>query len=203
GLELLLDVDDHLRAAALALQGHGGEVLADVRGAGGEGVAAQLRDRGVQPEGLLRVLLVPGVAAVGALQRLRGERVLDVGAAAARALAQPVVLAGAGVDDPVRGVLPRRLGRPRDGLVPQHLRRAGLLRSRLRRVPGPLWRGLRTAARGVRRGETIPARRRALAGRERLTALDRLPGGRGRDRPAGPLRGGGGLIRTRPRRALR
>src|SRR5699024_4821203 len=69
------------------------------------------RDRGVQAEGALGVLLVPGVAAVRADEGLRGERVPDLRAAAAGALVQPVVTAGAGVDDAVRGA-------PTGGLVP-------------------------------------------------------------------------------------
>src|SRR5699024_6314980 len=151
GLQLLVDVDDHLGTASLALQGHGGQVVADVLRAGGHGVAAQLRDRGVQAEGALGVLLVPGVAAVRADEGLRGERVLDLRAAAAGALVQPVVTAGAGVDDAVRGAPtgglvplvgpPRRLllgrllaagggrDRPAGPRVPGGLVRAGLLRA--------------------------------------------------------------------------
>src|SRR5699024_6628473 len=104
-LQLLLDPDHHLRPAALALQGHHRDVLADVGGARGQGVAAQLGDRGVQPEGLLGDLLVPLTATVPADQRPAPDRVVDIGAATAGALVQPVAAARAGVDDAVSAVL--------------------------------------------------------------------------------------------------
>src|SRR5699024_3485665 len=141
-------VDDHLGAAALALQGHGGEVVADVLGAGGHGVAAQVRDRGVQAEGPLGVLLVPGMAAVGAHQRLRAQRVLDLRAAAARALVQPVVTAGAGVDDPVLAVPTGDLG-PLAGLLLRSLLVRALLPAGPRRPDGLVRAGPVRALRGL------------------------------------------------------
>src|SRR5699024_2043081 len=101
--------------------------LADVGGARGQGVAAQVRDRGVQAEGLLGVVLVPLVTAVRAHQRPGADRVVDVGAAAARALVQAVVAAGAGVDDAVAGMARCRPGSAGDLLVPEHGAGPGLL----------------------------------------------------------------------------
>src|SRR5699024_9982906 len=104
-LQFRLRPDHPLRPAALARRGHPRDGLADVGGARGQGVAAQPGDRGVQPEGLLGGLLVPLTATVPADQRPAPDRVVDIGAATAGALVQPVAAARAGVDDAVSAVL--------------------------------------------------------------------------------------------------
>ena len=103
-------------------------------------------------------------------------------------------------------MLAQRLGGPGDRLVPEHRGRllaAGPLRAAWRLRAGEL-RG------GVLGGASPGPLREAAVGRSRgarpllpLLGAHGLPGGRGRDRPAGRIILPTGLVRSRPLRALR